>query len=70
MFPNLVERVKMELPVPQGITANVYRAENPKYAVWKGGAMLADQSTFLSRCVSKEDYDEVGPSAIHAKCFL
>eukprot|EP00804_Cyclotella_cryptica_P020060 CCRYP_014853-RA/>CCRYP_014853-RA protein AED:0.29 eAED:0.29 QI:0/0/0/1/0/0/2/0/184 len=40
-----------------------------KYSVWIGGSILASLSTFQSMWISKEEYDESGPSIVHRKCF-
>ena len=38
-----------------------------KYAVWCGGTLFANGGqSFLSKCYAKQQYDEVGPSIIHA----
>ena len=31
--------------------------------------MLASLSTFQGRWVKREEYDEMGPSIVHRKCF-
>ena len=40
-----------------------------KFSVWLGGSILASLSTFQTMWISKQDYEEVGPSIIHRKCF-
>jgi len=40
-----------------------------KYSVWMGGSILSSLSTFQSMWVTKEEYDECGPSIVHRKCF-
>ncbi|GMI39463.1 hypothetical protein TeGR_g9363, partial [Tetraparma gracilis] len=40
-----------------------------KYSVWIGGSILASLSTFQSMWISKEEFDESGPSIVHRKCF-
>ncbi len=40
-----------------------------KYSVWIGGSILASLSTFQQMWISKEEYDESGPSIVHRKCF-
>ncbi|CAF4723531.1 unnamed protein product, partial [Rotaria sp. Silwood2] len=41
----------------------------PKYSVWSGGSILASLSTFQQMWISKQEYDESGPSIVHRKCF-
>merc|ERR1712130_1060107 len=40
-----------------------------KYSVWIGGSILASLSTFQQMWISKQEYDECGPSIVHRKCF-
>ncbi|PIC15785.1 hypothetical protein B9Z55_022627 [Caenorhabditis nigoni] len=40
-----------------------------KYAVWMGGSILASLNSFQEMWISKEEYDESGPSIVHRKCF-
>jgi actin-related protein len=40
-----------------------------KYSVWIGGSILASLSTFQQMWISREEYDEAGPSIVHRKCF-
>ena len=48
--------------------ANAVRA-NGKPSVWIGGSILASLSTFQQMWITKEEYDEAGPSIVHRKCF-
>merc|ERR1711931_52784 len=40
-----------------------------KYSVWIGGSILVSLSTFQQMWISKQEYDEAGPSIVHRKCF-
>ena len=40
-----------------------------KYSTWIGGSILASLSTFQQMWISKEEYDESGPSIVHRKCW-
>ncbi len=40
-----------------------------KYSVWIGGSILASLSTFQQMWISKDEYEEAGPSIVHRKCF-
>ena len=46
------------------LTLNICR-----YSVWIGGSILASLSTFQQMWISKQEYDESGPSIVHRKCF-
>ena len=37
---------------------------------WAGGSLLASLSSFEESWVTKEEYDEVGPTIVHRKCFM
>jgi hypothetical protein len=41
-----------------------------KYSVWIGGSILASLSTFEQQWISKQEYDESGPSIVHRKCTV
>ena len=34
-----------------------------------GGCILASLNTFQQMWISKDEYDEAGPSIVHRKCF-
>ncbi|XP_010011639.1 PREDICTED: LOW QUALITY PROTEIN: actin, alpha skeletal muscle [Nestor notabilis] len=40
-----------------------------KYPVWIGGSILASLSTFQQMWISKDEYEDAGPSVVHCKCF-
>jgi actin-related protein len=40
-----------------------------KYSVWMGGSILSGLSTFGSMWITKAEYDEVGATIVHRKCF-
>ena len=37
--------------------------------IWIGGSILSSLSTFQQMWISKQEYDESGPSIVHRKCF-
>jgi actin-related protein len=71
MFPGIVERMEKELRKLANPTLkiNVTAAADRKYSVWIGGSILASLSTFQEMWISKEEYDESGPSIVNRKCF-
>ena len=71
MFPGLADRLQKELNslVPPSLKVNIRAAPERKYAVWIGGSILGSLSTFSQMWISKEEYDECGPSIVHRKCF-
>jgi len=40
-----------------------------KFLTWIGGSILASLSTFQHFWISKEEYNESGPSIVHRKCW-
>ena len=66
LYPCITERVQREvegLAEPQ-TRVNVYAPDNRKYLVWSGGSILASLSVFQQMWVTKEEYEETGPSII------
>ena len=70
MFPGIAERVHKELSalVPSSMKLKVIAPPERKYSVWIGGSILASLSTFQKMWISKEEYEESGPSIVHRKC--
>jgi len=54
---------------PASIRVNTVSPPERKYSVWIGGSILGSLSTFQQMWISKAEYDEVGPSIVHRKCF-
>merc|ERR1711872_195074 len=54
---------------PSTMKIKVIAPPERKYSVWIGGSILASLSTFQSMWISKQEYDECGPSIVHRKCF-
>jgi actin-related protein len=71
MFPGMGDRLMQELVrmCPSTVKVRVIAPPERKYSVWIGGSILASLSTFQQMWLSKEEYDEVGPSLVHSKCF-
>jgi actin len=40
-----------------------------KYSVWIGGSILASLSTFQNAWITKEEYEEIGPTVVDRKCY-
>jgi len=54
---------------PPTMKIKVVAPPERKYSTWIGGSILASLSTFQQMWISKEEYDESGPSIVHRKCF-
>jgi actin-related protein len=70
MFPGIAERMQKEVvaKAPSSMTVKIVAPPERKYSVWIGGSILASLSTFEDMWVTKEEYDESGPSIVHRKC--
>lgn len=71
MFPGFADRMQKEIRnlAPSAIAVKVIAPPERKYSVWIGGSILASLSAFQSMWISKQEYDESGPSIVHRKCF-
>jgi len=71
MYTGLPERMQAEITslAPSTMKIKVIAPPERKYSVWIGGSILASLSTFQQMWISKQEYDESGPSIIHRKCF-
>jgi len=70
MFDKIDQRVQKEMVnlAPQSMTIKIVAPPERKYSVWIGGSILASLSTFEEMWVTKDEYDESGPSIVHRKC--
>ena len=69
MFPGLKERVTKEVTslVNTGMKVKVTAPPDRNMSSWIGGSILASLSDFYKVCISKDEYDEYGPSFVHRK---
>jgi actin beta/gamma 1 len=70
MYQGIPERVQKELKslAPDSMTIKIIAPPERKYSVWIGGSILSSLSTFEEMWITKEEYDESGPSIVHRKC--
>ncbi|KAJ5067152.1 actin [Anaeramoeba ignava] len=70
-FPGIEKRIEKELTqlAPLDMKIKVIADPERKYYAWIGGSILSALSNFQSMWVSKEEYDETGPSIVHKKCY-
>ena len=70
-FPGIADRMAKEMRFLAPPTAKIRVIAPPerKYSAWIGGSIMASLSTFEKRWISKQEYDEFGPSIVHRKCF-
>jgi len=71
MFPGIAERMNKEVTAlaPQSMKVKVVAPPERKFSVWIGGSILSSLSTFQQMWISKQEYDESGPTIVHRKCF-
>jgi len=70
-FKFLYYRMQKEITAlaPSTMKIKIIAPPERKYSVWIGGSILASLSTFQQMWISKQEYDESGPSIVHRKCF-
>jgi len=70
MFDGIPERLYKEIKIlcPQRISPKIIAPEERKFSVWIGGSILSSLSSFDTMWISKDEYDECGPSIVHRKC--
>ncbi|XP_071130531.1 actin, cytoplasmic 1-like isoform X2 [Mytilus edulis] len=71
MYPGIDDRMQKEITTlaPSTMKIKIIAPPERKYSVWIGGSILASLSTFQQMWISKQEYDEAGPSIVHRKCF-
>ncbi len=71
MYPGISDRMQKEIVAlaPSSMRVRIIAPPERKYSVWIGGSILASLSTFQQMWISKQEYDESGPSIVHRKCF-
>lgn len=71
MYKGMAERMTKELIAitPAGMDIRVVAPPERKYSVWIGGSILTSLNTFQENWITKDEYDESGPSIVHRKCL-
>ncbi|KAN0038701.1 hypothetical protein ACTA71_000887 [Dictyostelium dimigraforme] len=72
LFPGITDRMNKELTAlaPSTMKIKIIAPPERKYSVWIGGSILASLATFQQNWISKEEYNESGPSSHNTrKCF-
>merc|ERR1712042_201957 len=71
MYPGIADRMQKEITAlaPSTMKIKIIAPPERKYSVWIGGSILASLSTFQEMWISKQEFDECGPSIVHRKCF-
>merc|ERR1712010_184981 len=72
MYPGIADRMQKEITAlaPSTIKIKIIAPPERKYSVWIGGSILASLSTFQQMWISKQEYDECGPSIMDRRIHL
>ena len=67
-FHGIADRMQKEISAlaPPNTSTKIIATE--KYSAWVGGSIMATCLDNQSLWLSKEEYDEEGPSIVHRKC--
>ena len=70
MFEGFVDRLQREMTVlaPYETMVKIIAPADRKHSTWYGGSILTSLGTFEEMWISKNEYDETGPSIVHKKC--
>ena len=71
MYRGIDQRMEREMfsLAPLAMTIKIIAPPDRHHSAWTGGSLMGSLSTFQSMWISKEEYDEFGPSIVHRKCF-
>jgi actin-related protein len=71
MYKGIETRMTKELTAlaPAAMKIKVVAPSERKYSVWIGGSILASLHTFESMWITKEEYEDAGPTIVHRKCI-
>lgn len=71
MFEAYPDRLALELKTlaPSTLNPKVIAQPDRKYAVFIGAAQLAGLSAFQNAWITRQEFEENGPSYVHRKCF-
>jgi len=71
MFPGIGDRLLHEMKelAPSAMKVKVVAPAERKYSVWIGGSILSSLASFQEMWITKDHYEESGPSIVHRMCF-
>ncbi|ETO34656.1 actin [Reticulomyxa filosa] len=71
MLPNIDTRLAKEITslASDHTTVNVFASPQRKYCCWVGGSILSSLSTFQEMWITKDEYNESGPSVRSRPCY-
>jgi actin, other eukaryote len=70
LYEGMADRLKKEVEnlFPAGWEVGVATPPECKHAAYRGALIIQGLSTFESKWISKEEYNDNGPRIVHAKC--
>ncbi|KAJ1636303.1 type 1 actin [Pavlovales sp. CCMP2436] len=70
MYPGIADRMSKEITAlaPSSMRINIVAPPERKNSAWIGGSKISSR-TFQTTWISKQEYDESGPSIVHRRCF-
>jgi len=70
MYAGIAQRMEKDVVAlaPPTMKIKIVAPPERKYSVWIGGSILSSLSTFENMWITKDEYDESGPSIVHRKC--
>ncbi len=73
LLPGLPERLAREIQrlAPKALAGlvKVFAAPDRQYTAWRGASILSTISTFGTMWITRDEYDDAGPTIVHRKCF-
>lgn len=71
LFPGLADRMQKEISslAPPTMKIRIIAPPERQHSVWKGGSILGNLPSFQQMWITREEYEQSGPSIIHRKCF-
>uniref|UniRef100_A0A2K5SEE7 Uncharacterized protein n=1 Tax=Cebus imitator TaxID=2715852 RepID=A0A2K5SEE7_CEBIM len=71
MYPGIADRMQKEITAlaPSTMKIRIIAPPERKYSVWIGGSILASLPSFQQMWISKQQYEEYGPSIAYGKSF-
>ena len=71
LFPGLQNRLTKELAMlaPPTMKVKVVAHPDRKYFPWIGGSIMASMADFQSSWITKDEFEDIGPSVVHRKCM-
>ncbi|XP_009669913.1 actin-1 [Struthio camelus] len=71
LFQGFKERLLKELKtqIPHTTPVKIISPRDRMCSVWIGASILTSLTAFRKMWVTREDYNEVGPTVLHRKCF-